>query len=167
MNICMQCFFLLLVSNTIPRMMDPPLAIWRLQPPLHKLLLLLLQCWWQLLLIITDLLVFRFFVLYIELVWLNSSDSVSFSWESWFWILHTYIKPSWMKHSLHYVTNTYARGFRITSCENGKKNVCFLSQISSFFCNCNPPVDHNMNPVPWHQKEFRRKPEFEAEENTV
>jgi len=53
-----------------------------------------------------------------------------------------------MKHSLHYVTNTYARGFRITSCENGKKNVRFLSQISSFFSNCNPPVDHNMNPVP-------------------
>jgi hypothetical protein len=74
-----QSFFLLLVSNTIPRMMGPPLAIWRLQHPLHKLLLLLLHCWWQLLLIITVLLVFRFFVLYTVYAWISMIEQLRFS----------------------------------------------------------------------------------------
>jgi hypothetical protein len=51
--------------------------------------LLLLQCWWWLLLIITVFLVFgclSFSVCAPELLWLNSSNSVSFSWQPCLWI---------------------------------------------------------------------------------
>lgn len=88
-NIYMQYFFLLLVSNTIPKMMDPPLAIWRLQPSLHELLLLLsssslsllllLQCCWWLSLIITVLFVIRCFILYTVYAWISMMEQLRFS----------------------------------------------------------------------------------------